>query len=227
MADRPQTILGVKISNYAGLANLGNRIFAGLTGNLYFTTPDPALADIQTATVDVETAIADWGPVGNRGSHAQLIALRDKARTLYNLLLAEANYVQNTAAATAAGDYTLMATIITSSGFFVKNNPSPQGVIGSPQDFHQVFRDNISIYAPQVRWKKPTGLLSPNNVKLYQILRNTANDFSTAVVIGTSTKTVFTDASVAHATQYYYWVRGVNTNGNGTESMVLAVATPV
>ena len=94
---KPTTILGVKRSNYAGINNLLNLVFASLTGNADFTTPLPALTVLQTDATQLAAAIAAWGPVGNRGSHAQLLDLRAKALTAYNDLLAEAAYVQNTA----------------------------------------------------------------------------------------------------------------------------------
>ena len=39
----PQTILGVRQSNYAGVVNLANRVIASMTSNLEFFTPIPSL----------------------------------------------------------------------------------------------------------------------------------------------------------------------------------------
>lgn len=224
---RPQTILGVRQSNYAGVVNLANLVIASLTGNASFLTPIPSLLSLQAYTTAVSSAIAVWGPVGNRGSHADLLDLRTKVATLYSALLAEAQYVQNTAQLAAGNDYPAMAAIIGTSGFGVKNNPNPQGLLGVPTDFRQIFANNINPYFVKMDWRKPVGLNSPGNVKSYQIMRSITDDFSTALVIGTSTKTTFTDVTAAHATAYFYWVRGVNTDGVGAQTASIAVNTPV
>ncbi len=41
-------ILAIKTSktNYAGLVNLGNRVFVSMNGNLNFPTPSPTLASL-------------------------------------------------------------------------------------------------------------------------------------------------------------------------------------
>lgn len=224
---KPTTTVNVKKSNYNGVANLGNRVIVSLTGNGNFATPSPTLLVLQADTTAVEAAIAQWGPVGNRGSHADLLDLRQKVNVLYNDLLAEAQYVQNTAQLAAGTDYATMAAIITTSGFGVKNPPVPQGILGAPQNLHRFFKNSISLYTPLLRWKKPIGLTSPNNVKSYQILRNTVNNLLTATVIGTSTKVEFLDNTALAGTQYFYWVKGVNTDGAGAESAVLSTSTPV
>src|SRR5215475_5510112 len=94
-------IIAIKLSprNYAGLANLGNRVGVSMTGNASFSSPSPTLTALQTAVTDVENGIAKWGPRGNRGSHADLVDLQVKARVLADMLKAEAQYVQNTAQA--------------------------------------------------------------------------------------------------------------------------------
>lgn len=224
---KPTTVLNVKKSNYNGLVNLGNAVFAGLTGNLAFTTPIPALTVITSDIDATEAAIAAWGPVGNRGSHADLMALRAAATQLYNDLLAEANYVQQTAQTANGTNYTAMAAQIITSGFSVKNPPVPQGLLGAPQNLHRVFSNSISLYTPKLKWKKPIGLTSPNNVKSYSIVRNTVNDLPSATFIQSVTKTSYIDVTAAPGQHYFYWVAGVNADGTGAPSMVLATNTPV
>src|SRR5207244_2916057 len=114
---------------YSALVNLGNRIVASMTGNANYTTPVPTLVSLQTAVTDVENAIAVWGPKGNRGSHASLVDLKQKALTLSQLLKSEAQYVMNTAQIAAGSDYPTMAAIINTSGFQVANTKTPQGVL--------------------------------------------------------------------------------------------------
>src|ERR1700677_1865743 len=106
-------IISIKLNprQYAGLVNLGNRVVTNLTGNLNYTTPVPALTVAQSAITAVVNAIAVWGPKGNRGSHADLRDLRNKALTLAQTLKALSQYVQNTAQLAAGSDYSQMAAI--------------------------------------------------------------------------------------------------------------------
>ena len=223
---KPTVTLNVKKSNYSGVVNLRKQYHCKHDGKPQFCKSIPLLATIQLAITAAEAAIAAWGPVGNRGSHTDLLALRTATNDLYNLLLAEAAYVQNTAQIAEPTDYPAQAAIMNSSGFSVKNPPVPQGILGAPQNLHRMFANNITLYTPKLKWKKPIGLNSPNNVKSYQILRNTVNNLLTATVIATSVKTSFIDTTALAATQYWYWVKGINSDGAGAESNVLATSTP-
>ena len=99
-------VISIKLTArmYAALVNLGNRVVASITGNASFATPTPTMTVLQTAITDVENAIAKWGPKTNRGSHADLVDLRLKARLLADMLKSLAQYVQNTAQAAAGLD---------------------------------------------------------------------------------------------------------------------------
>ena len=92
-------IISVRLNarDYSGLANLGNRLIVALTGNANFITPAVTLLILQGFITDVENAIAQWGPKGNRGNHADLVDLQLKARILADAIKAEAQYVQTTA----------------------------------------------------------------------------------------------------------------------------------
>src|SRR5438874_1562777 len=92
-------IIAIKLNprNYSGLANLGNRLIVSLTGNANFISPAVTLLILQGAITDVENAIAVWSPLGSRGSHAELLSLREKSLTLHQLVKAEAQYVQSIA----------------------------------------------------------------------------------------------------------------------------------
>src|SRR5437016_5752087 len=132
-------IISIKLSprDYAKVVDLANRIVSSMTGNLSFPTPAPALASVQTQVTAVENAIAKWGPRANRGSHGDLVDLRLQALMLAEMLKAEAQYVQNTAQATAGVDYATMGAIITSSGYQLASAKTPQGVLQKVQNFHQ------------------------------------------------------------------------------------------
>ena len=229
MAQKPR-IKGIpRVTAYAALVSFGNTAIAAITGNLTFPAPFPTLIDIQSAVTLVENDIAAWGPQGARGSHQDLMTLRSDALALRNLLVQLEGYILNTVVA-GGGDYAFQSSELTSSGFGVKNPPTPQGLLGVPQNLHQFFKNSISIYNVALRWKKPLGLTSPGNVKNYVIFRGQTNDFNAAstVAIGTSTRCIYIDVKPPFSggpplLPFYYWVAGVNDAGVGAPTASLQV----
>src|ERR1700688_4192479 len=100
---KPIIAIKTRLTNYAGLVSLGNGVHAGLTGNLDFTTPLPALTVLQSNIDAVTAAQAAWGTKGNRGSHEDQVTLQNAALTLSQTLKSLAQYVENTAQ-TASGN---------------------------------------------------------------------------------------------------------------------------
>ncbi len=137
---KPIIAIKHRVTDYAGLVNLGNRVFVSLTGNLNYPTPLPALTVLQTAVTAVVNGIAAWGSRGNRGSHATLVTLKQDALTLSQTLKSLAQYVQNTAQTAAGSDYTLMGAISSSSGYQLANTKSPQGTLQAVQSFRDLIR---------------------------------------------------------------------------------------
>ena len=175
----------------------------------------------------MQLKINAWGVKGARGSHSDLINLRASAFALKNLLTAESAYVQNIVDPTTS--YADQDAFILTSGFSTKNSPTPQGVLSAPQNLHQVFNGNVSIYIPKLRWKKPLGLTSPNNVKFYQILRYPSIGPTLPAVIATSTKTAFTDntGGLVKGTGYTYTVTACNDSGASPFCSPIAVTIPL
>lgn len=225
---RPKVALNVRVTAYQAISNLITLVVTQMTADVFgiFTTPAPALAALTAAQTTLDAAIAQWGPEGNRGSHADLLNLRNEARNAYNLLLSESDYVQNKAQIAAGNDYVLLANYIASSGFSVKNPPSPQGLLGQPQNLRRVFEDSMTLYNVKLAWNKPAGLLSPGNVKSYVVKRNTVNNFLSATAIATTTKTNYVDTTPPPGSPVFYWIQAQNTNGAGAQSMVLATQIP-
>ena len=81
--------------------------------------------------------------------------------------------------------------------------PAPTGVQASDGTFTDKVR---------VSWNAASGAL------LYKVYRNTVNNASTAVHLGSTGITSFDDATAAPGTVYYYWVRGYGTTGDGVLS---------
>jgi hypothetical protein len=220
---KPQIVIKLRPENPAGLANLGNRVIVALTANANFTTPAVSLANLGLAVTAVLDAIALWGPVGNRGSHANVVDLRLKSVTLANLLRAEADYVQATAAIAAGSDYETMAAIMTTSGFDLKSNGGPQGVLEAVQNFHRFISRSLAPNQVKLKWKKPLNVANVSNVKSYRVLRGTTSVFSDAVEIGNPTKASFIDTNNGVTTTWFYWVVAVNSAGDSAPSEVVSV----
>lgn len=87
------------------------------------------------------------------------------------------------------------------SGFAAHNMPPPPlGVSASDGAYCGYVR---------VTWTS-----SPYATGGYTIWRNTANNFSGAVQIGTDTASPYDDTTAAPGVTYYYWVKSVFTNGS-------------
>lgn len=222
---RPKVKIAVKRTDYNGILSLSASVQAGLTTNItLFPLPSPPVATLLLDATTLSTAIAAWGTVHNRGTHAQYLAMRNAANVVYNDLVAEAAYVQSVIDPTES--YVDQATDISLSGFSVKNSPAPQGRLAAPENVHQMFSPGVSIYTPKIKFKKPLGLTSPGNVKLYTIFRGLLTTHP--IAIATTTKTSFIDTTpLTIGTVYKYQVAAVNTNGIGALSTELHITVPL
>jgi len=222
---KPQIVIKLEPKDYAGYAALGNAVVAALTGNVTYGTPAIPLATLSTAVSDVEAAIALWNFGDNRGSHADLADLQNKTLTLANLLRAEADYVQTESASTAGNDYSIMTAIMTTSGFQLKRDPSPQGLLEAVQNFRSFINRSLAPNQVNLKWKKPLNLTSKNNVRSYRVLRGTTNVFSAAVEVGNPTAASFIDVNDSGAMQtWFYWIVAVNAYGDSAPSDVISVS---
>jgi hypothetical protein len=221
---KPIIAIKLRPNNYAGLINLGNRVFASMTGNLDFPTPAVPLSSVQTAITAAVNAYALWAPVGAHGSKADLLDLRQKSLTLAQLLKSEAQYVQLTAQVASGADYVAMASMITGSGYELAGVPTPQGVLEMVQGFHRFVSRQLAVNKVKFKWAKPNNVTSAGNVKEYAIMRGTTSVFAAAVQIASSTVTSFVDTNTTAAPQTWtYWVVPFNTAGAGVPSDALTV----
>lgn len=221
---KSQIRIGLSPVDYQALVELGDRVIAALTGNANFTTPAVALATLQTAVDDVNAALALWSPVGTYGSRTVLVDLQQKSLTLWQLLWAEADYVQTTSQLAAGSDYATMRSIMTTSGFDLRSIPAPQGVLEAVQNFHRFISRSLAPNEIKLKWNRPLSVTSRGNVKSYRVFRGTTNVFSAAAEIATTSKTSFVDTNATGAVQtYFYWVVAIGASGNGAPSDVLSV----
>lgn len=115
-------------------------VFEGMTGNANFPTPNPDLADYDAA---IQNLINLQTQLQGAGGGKDLTGLRNTAlNTLKNLTRQLAAYVDNV----ADGD----GDIILSSGFEVRNLPSPVGYL-SPPELKVVFGEGNEVQVGTLR----------------------------------------------------------------------------
>lgn len=201
--------VAVSPSNFAGIASLAANVISGLTANPgNFPTPDPTVGDLTTAYNNLTAAIATWGPVHARGSHADWVNLVAAATICRDMIFQEAAYVQNQVDPTAI--YSVQAAFIVTSGFSVKNLPVPQGVLNPPENLRRLMSLSISEDDIMLDWEKPLGLTSPNNVKFYTIVNNGG---PLPVQTSTKTKLLISNPALVHGNVYQFSVAANNDQG--------------
>lgn len=215
------------LTAYAAVNALAVTVGADMLANIaVFPTPAPPLATLTTDNLALTNAITAWGPVGGRGSHSDLLALRAACLQVRADLRQLAAYVQNLIDYTTT--YADQVAFINLSGFSAKNTPMPQGVLGAPVNLHQVFSNNVPINQVKLRWKKPIGLNSAGNVKSYQIWEqsplSTPGGYS---LKATTTNTVYIDQDPYSNAPIFYYVVAVNDQGQGAPSNIVAVHSPI
>jgi hypothetical protein len=211
---------------FADISALAGNVITGLTANpVLYPAPHPTTVTLISLKSDIDIAIANWGPVHNRGSHADYLDLVAKAFTMRANLFLEAAYIQGLV--NPADPWAVQAAFITPSGFSVKNLPTPQGLLGVPQNLHQVTNSTIATNTPMIKWNKPLGLTSPNNVKSYEVFRSNVN-IQPLISIASVTSTKYLDLDVTiRGTQQFYWIQALNDAGLGAPTASLLVSIPV
>lgn len=211
---------------FANISALAGNVINGLTTNaFFFPFPNPNIFILTSNKNDLDLAIVAWGPVHNRGSHADYLDLVAKTHTMRSALFTEAAYVQSLVDPTTS--FAAQSIFIVRSGFSVKNLPAPQGLLGVPENLHQVTNNTIATNTPLIKWDKPLGLTSPNNVKSYEVFRNNVN-IQPLISIASVTSTKYLDLDVTiRGTQQYYWIQALNDVGLGAPTASLLVSIPV
>ncbi|MBP7497931.1 MAG: hypothetical protein KA792_09740 [Bacteroidales bacterium] len=102
--------------------SLGRNVVTSMTGNVNYTIPNPALADITTAINELETAYNN----SLDGSRTSKAILREKVRNFDRVISNLANYVENI----AGGD----EVILMSSGMPLRKEKETIGMLEVPQD---------------------------------------------------------------------------------------------
>lgn len=114
-----------------------------LTGNVNFPTPTPSLADVTAARIALTAAIKD----AQGGAHAAVASKNAAAKTLKDMLVKLARYVNSV----AGGDVDMAV----SSGFELAKTPDPIDKLEAPSKF-EAARGTIAGEV-LLRWKGVRG----------------------------------------------------------------------
>jgi hypothetical protein len=218
-----RSIINLSLSklSFTNLAGFAQTIHDGFVAQIaVYATPNPLMAAFLLDIKALNTAITAWGVKGNRGSHADHVALRNAADVVKNDLRMLADYAQNT-----EPDNTTSWTAV---GFKVKRAKSKPVALEMVQNLRNFISRDIPAPAIKLKWKKPLGA-DESDVKGYVVQRNNVPeqpsiDGSRAIanVIGIVTNTSFIDG-IPFVGANYYWVTPFNTLGYGVSSDPLMV----
>lgn len=204
-----KAILRIKTSTSAvqKLVQIGETVVLKMTGNANFATPSPTLVNLTAATTDVKLAMAKTNYKRSRGSKADQLDTVQKATTLKNLLLAELDYVANTAIIAEPQAGPAYNAIIASSGFALR---SVRSITPKTQIATMVRQSNTKQYPLEVHrldWRRPLGLIKGQPVAGYNISH-------AGVIVATTTKTNWVPP-VGTAFPYDVMITPFNSKGSG------------
>src|SRR6266404_9334305 len=118
---RSRPVSKFKSYTHQALCDWSKGVTLALTGNLTFPTPPVTLVQQGTDNDAFQAAILAWGVKGNRGSHAQHVALLDARKVVEENIRNLEGYVNGI----AAGD----TAAILSAGMVANNVRNPFGVL--------------------------------------------------------------------------------------------------
>ena len=186
------------------------QIVTAMTGNVNFTTPDPALAAITAANNNLESAYNDAQAA--RETAKQKTDLQEAADRAVDLLMtAEASYVQ----LQSGGD----AAKIQSSGMDVRDPSAPVGNLPAPGDINASEGDHDG--EVDLHWNRVKGAKS--YVTQHTATPTEAASWNHPAI---STKSSINITGLATGTKYYFRVAGIGAAGQGAWSEIATKVAP-
>lgn len=182
-----RTVIKINKQGAGKLITLGNSVILRMTGNLYFTTPAPTLASVQTAVSDLSNAWRHQNIKRARGSKADTQDFNAKLNVVRVLLTALQQYVINQALIQAGNNNLQYAQIVGTSGFGIIPANSRNSVTQIPT---YVSQSNNKLHpgtSGRLKWKRPIGLIKGASTSGYNIYTKDINN--NWVISKTTTKT--------------------------------------
>jgi hypothetical protein len=205
------------------LSTFAQKIHNGFVTNIAdYATPDPTMVDFQTDIDTFKAALLKWGPEGNRGSHADHIALLSAVTVIKADLGMLSRYAQNAQPANPDSWVNV--------GFTLKSAPKPPVKLQVVQNFHNFISRSLVAGTIKLKWKRPLDT-ERSDVKCYLIQFNNIGiqpeiDGSRGIVNGI----LVTDTSLIIVPPYigpnYFWVTPFNALGFGVSSDLLLYNAP-
>jgi len=207
--------------SYTQVADLLETIIAGFVAQVLIYPLPPITTLVATGQLTtLRSMISAWRPVGgNRGSHQDLLNVRDATNVAIETINVLALYAETTTPTDR--------TAINSLGFTLRQIPRRSvGTLEAVQNFRQFISRKIDSGTLKLNWKKPLNAVNLN-VNGYHVRRGTTSDFDQSVVIATVTRTSYLDMNPGTGYKFY-WVVPFNASGLGVKSdSVMAIATPI
>lgn len=214
---KPVIVTKLKVTQFSAIKSMAESVYASMRFNSNFVNPRPSMPVLKAAMADLGEAIERWVKPGNRGSHADYVHLQRAAIRLHKLLTQLAAWCM--ASIDPDLPYPEQRSVLVTSGYPLKSDGSPQGVLEMVQNLRRFIARNVRQGQVKMRWEKPLNVTTITNVKSYLVFRSLTNDFATASVIASVSKTTYTDAPGIG--DWYYWVVAVNNKGNGVKGDAL------
>jgi hypothetical protein len=200
----------------ADLIQLARHIVLMMTGNVNFTTPNPALADITAKALALETAYE----ASLEGNHAKVAESNQLKQDLKHLLSFLAMYVNNI----AQGD----VQKIFSSGMELSKDSEPVGMLPAPGDVRLEKGSNegkIFVRFTKVENAKSYEIDYSESAETQLNLPDNLEDIPWEHA-GTSTGTKFEITGLSSGNRILVRVAAVNAEGQGTWSDPATMVVP-
>ena len=193
---------GLKVSELPGKSE---HVEEAMTDNANFLTPSPAITDLKTARLALVVAITS----AMSGAHAAIAIKNDAAKTLSNMLVKLARYVNSV----AGGDVDMAV----SSGFELAKMPDPTDRLDAPTKFEGAPGAKATHVA--LRWKGVRG------ARMYQtyICDGELTAAAKWNPAGMSTKARITVSGLVTDKMYSFRVAAVGVIGEGLLSDTVSV----
>jgi hypothetical protein len=189
--------LGLSRLSVPELIGLSQQITNAMTGNPNFTTPNPALATITTATGDLQAAY-NAANTARIESKNKTIEQNERGDALRALLTQLASYVDNISAG--------KQSVITSAGMDVQSSPTSEAELSPPTGFTTTTGDGDGEI--DLSWN------SVANAQSYVVERSLVAPPAAAWEHQvTTTKSKITADNLSSGTRYWFRVAAVGSKG--------------